>query len=289
MGRSRPGLSSPPAGPTSEHRPEGVDGPRVRARAREEGPAVPTSVRPRDQAPNSMNTSTGWVASHTFLLRVARAREDELGFSRGRGDRPRRPPTTPRKAAGNPFAYVDTSNNTQIVLYRSADGGIHCPYWSTAEARHEELSPAGAPRLKATPSAGSGERTAFTTSSTELVMATSMCSGGPVQMPPPTSNLSASAPPAVGDISGYRDPVRGDNIVFYRSADGHITPTPAKRSSRAADAPADGVACRYPKGVGGTSPGTDPLALCSPKKLGESSGRDAKVEKPLAGRRPGPR
>lgn len=126
------------------------------------------------------------------------------------------------KAAGNPVAYVDTSTNTQIVLYRGAEGGIHSLYWSTAEARHELLMPAGAPKAE-------GDPVGWYRPSDGVHHVVYRSGDGHLHVlwwagadPATHEHISASAPPAVGDISAYRDPVRGDNIVFYRSADGHI-------------------------------------------------------------------
>jgi YVTN family beta-propeller protein len=56
------------------------------------------------------------------------------------------------KAAGNPFAYVDTSRNTEILLYRSGDGTVRTLYWSTGPVGHDNLSgTAGAPKAAGYP------------------------------------------------------------------------------------------------------------------------------------------
>lgn len=43
-------------------------------------------------------------------------------------------------AAGNPFAYVDTRRNTEILLYRGGDGAVRSLYWSTGAVGHDDLS-----------------------------------------------------------------------------------------------------------------------------------------------------
>ncbi len=49
-------------------------------------------------------------------------------------------------AAGYPFAYVDTSRNIVIVLFRDSDGVVQSLYWSTGTAGNDNLSgTAGAP------------------------------------------------------------------------------------------------------------------------------------------------
>ena len=49
------------------------------------------------------------------------------------------PPGTP-KATGNPFAYVDTSRNTVILLYRAVDGSVRSLYWSLGAVGADDLS-----------------------------------------------------------------------------------------------------------------------------------------------------
>jgi hypothetical protein len=55
-------------------------------------------------------------------------------------------------AVGNPFAYVDTSRNTEILLYRGGDGLVQSLYWSTGPVGHDNLSgTAGAPKAAGDP------------------------------------------------------------------------------------------------------------------------------------------
>ena len=126
------------------------------------------------------------------------------------------------RAVGSPSAYVDTSSNTQIVLYRTSDGGINTLYWSSAEASHERLSPAGAPPADGDPvgwfrPSDGVHHVAYRTSDGHLHVLWWVGAS-----PATHEHISASASRAIGNITAYRDPVRGDNLVFYRSADGHI-------------------------------------------------------------------
>jgi hypothetical protein len=128
------------------------------------------------------------------------------------------------RAAGTPSAYVDTANSVQMLLYRCVDGGIHVLYWSTGQARHEELSPAGAPKATGDPvgwfRATDGVHHVVYRSGDGHINVLWWAGADPAKHEDVTS--IASAPPAKGDISAYLDPVRGSNMVFYRSADGHI-------------------------------------------------------------------
>ena len=55
-------------------------------------------------------------------------------------------------AVGNPFAYVDTSRNTEILLYRGGDGTVRSLYWSTGPVGDDNLSDtAGAPKAAGDP------------------------------------------------------------------------------------------------------------------------------------------
>ena len=56
------------------------------------------------------------------------------------------------RAVGNPFAYVDTLRNTEILLYRGSDNEVHSLYWSTGPVGHDRLSgTAGTPRAGGSP------------------------------------------------------------------------------------------------------------------------------------------
>lgn len=56
------------------------------------------------------------------------------------------------KAAGNPFAYVDTARNVEILLFRDGAGVVRSLYWSTGAVGHDNLSGgARAPRAAGDP------------------------------------------------------------------------------------------------------------------------------------------
>ena len=56
------------------------------------------------------------------------------------------------RAVGNPFAYVDTLRNTEVLLYRGSDNGVHSLYWSTGPVGHDFLSgTAGTPNAGGNP------------------------------------------------------------------------------------------------------------------------------------------
>jgi hypothetical protein len=56
------------------------------------------------------------------------------------------------KAAGNPFAYVDTARNTVILLFRGGDGTVRSLYWSTGPVGNDNLGDtAGAPKAAGDP------------------------------------------------------------------------------------------------------------------------------------------
>src|SRR5262249_2222734 len=66
------------------------------------------------------------------------------------------------KAAGNPFAYIDTLKNMVILLFRGSDGTVRSLYWlapsssspggSLGPVRHDNLSgTAGAPKAAGDP------------------------------------------------------------------------------------------------------------------------------------------
>jgi hypothetical protein len=135
--------------------------------------------------------------------------------------------TNSPKADGNPFAYIDTTNNVQLLLYRGADAGVHCLYWPSTggEVRHEDLTrSAEAPKATGDPvgwfrPADGVHHVVYRTEDGHVHVL--WWSGASAAGHDDLTAL-ASAPVADGDLSGYLDPVRGDNMVFYRSPDGHI-------------------------------------------------------------------
>lgn len=128
-------------------------------------------------------------------------------------------------ATGNPFAYVDTARNTEILLYRSGDGVVRSLYWSTGAVGADNLSgTAGAPKA-------AGDPVGYYVPETDTHHVFYRTGDGhihelfwvgitPVQYGGDVTAM-ASAPGATGDLSAFHSP-NGDNIVLFRSADGHI-------------------------------------------------------------------
>ena len=128
-------------------------------------------------------------------------------------------------AAGYPFAYVDTSRNIVIVLFRDGDGVVQSLYWSTGAVGNDNLSgTAGAPPAAGDPAgyyvpsadmhhvvyrAGDGHLHEL-----DWVGVAPVVYGG---------NLTGtiSAPTAAGNPSAFAN-AAGVNIVVYRSTAGEI-------------------------------------------------------------------
>jgi hypothetical protein len=128
-------------------------------------------------------------------------------------------------AMGNPFAYVDTSRNTEILLYRSSDGTVRSLYWSTGAVGHDNLGgTAGAPPAAADPvgyyaAAADTHHVIYRTSNRHLhelrwFGLAPVLYGGDL-------TALASAPVADGQPSAFVNG-SGDNIVIYRGGSNHI-------------------------------------------------------------------
>ncbi|CAG0935832.1 hypothetical protein TFLX_04682 [Thermoflexales bacterium] len=129
------------------------------------------------------------------------------------------------KAVGNPFAYVDTARNTEILLFRDSAGTVRSLYWSTGSVGHDNLSgTAGSPKA-------AGDPVGYYVPATDTHHVIYRTSNGhlhelwwtgvaPVQYGGDLTAL-ASAPPAVGQPSAFYGSGNG-NLVIYRSSDGHI-------------------------------------------------------------------
>jgi hypothetical protein len=128
-------------------------------------------------------------------------------------------------AVGNPFAYVDTSRNIEILLFRGDDGTVRSLYWSTGDVGHDNLSgTAGAPQAAGDPvgyyaAAYDTHNVIYRTSDGHLhslywVGVAPVIYGG---------NLTGTieAPPAAGDPTAFVN-AAGVNIVVYRSVQGDI-------------------------------------------------------------------
>jgi uncharacterized repeat protein (TIGR03803 family) len=123
-------------------------------------------------------------------------------------------------ATGTPFFYVDTTRNTEILLYRDADHGIvRSLYWSTGEVGADNLSgTAAAPKADGDPVGyhvpGTDTHHVIYRSSDDLhelyaVGVTPVQYGGNV-----TGTISA--PKAAGDPTAFAN-AAGLNFVVYRS------------------------------------------------------------------------
>lgn len=128
-------------------------------------------------------------------------------------------------AAGNPFAYADTSKNQEILLFRGSDGNVRSLYWSTGAVGHDDLSgTAGSPKA-------AGEPVGYYKPDADVHTVVYRTGDGhlhtlwwagvePVKYDGDYT-AHASAPPAAGDPSAFVD-ADGVNIVVFRGSDGHI-------------------------------------------------------------------
>lgn len=128
-------------------------------------------------------------------------------------------------AAGNPFAYVDTSRNTEILLFRGGDGTVRSLYWSTGPVGHDNLSgTAGAPRAAGDPvgyyvRAADAHHVIYRTSDGHL-HELNWTGVAPVVY---GGNLTGAigAPRAAGDSTAFVN-AAGVNIVVYRGTNSRI-------------------------------------------------------------------
>jgi hypothetical protein len=128
-------------------------------------------------------------------------------------------------AAGQPFAYVDTMRNTEILLFRSGEGTVRSLYWSTGPVGHDNLSgTAGSP-------AAAGDPIGYYVPATDTHHVIYRTGDGhlhelfwhgvaPVGYGGDLTAL-ASAPPATGQASAFRGS-GGHNLVIYRGGGNHI-------------------------------------------------------------------
>lgn len=128
-------------------------------------------------------------------------------------------------AAGNPFAYVDTVRNTEILLFRGGDGTVRSLYWSTGPVGHDNLSgSAGAPKAAGDPIGYYQQpidihHVIYRTGNGHLhelwwAGVAPVAHGGDL-------TALAGAPAAVGQPAAFFDGA-GFNLVIFRSGDGHI-------------------------------------------------------------------
>src|SRR5215831_16491547 len=127
-------------------------------------------------------------------------------------------------ARGNPFGYLDTSQDQQIVVYRGDGDGIHSLYWTTGAVGLDNLSlVAGSPTASSNPVAthnpGTGNHhIVYRSADGRLHVLYSAGGSDPVHYEGP---LSVEPPLAAGDPSIYFTPA-GDNVVVFRATDGTI-------------------------------------------------------------------
>ena len=123
-------------------------------------------------------------------------------------------------AAGNPFAYVDTARNTEILLFRGGDGTVRSLYWSLGPVGHDNLGgTAGAPKASGDPvgyydPATDGHHVVYRGGDGHL-HEMNWTGVAPVGY---GGNLTGavSAPRAVGNPAAYSG--GGYNIVVYRAS-----------------------------------------------------------------------
>jgi len=125
----------------------------------------------------------------------------------------------------DPSAYVATAQNTAIMAYRGADGGIHSLYAAGGPVGHDALSAVA--RL---PNAKGSPRTYYVPAF-DLHQVAYRGHDDHIyeihwQGVAPAEGWSltgfAGAPPAAGDPACYYDAAVNTNRVIYRSADGHL-------------------------------------------------------------------
>ena len=127
-------------------------------------------------------------------------------------------------AVGNPFAYVDPTTNSEILLYRGVDDNVHSLYWSLGPVGHDNLTGSvNAPKTAGNPvgwfTADNYHHVAYRTSDGHLH---ELWWTGPSAVGHGDLSAQTPAPPAAGDPCVYMDTTRAVNIVVFRSNDGNI-------------------------------------------------------------------
>lgn len=129
------------------------------------------------------------------------------------------------RARGRPFLYADSTRNTAILVYRSADSKVRALYWSTGAVGVDDLSgSAGAPSPAGDPTAyydvgRDGHHVIYLTSNKHLHEL--RWSGvAPVQYGGDLT-ATAGAPECVGRPSGFAGSA-GIQVVVYRDSAGIV-------------------------------------------------------------------
>jgi hypothetical protein len=127
-------------------------------------------------------------------------------------------------AAAAPFAYVDPTTNSEILLYRGGDNNVHSLYWSTGPVGHDNLTGSvNAPRTSGNPvgwfSPDNFHHVVYRTGDGHLH---ELWWTGADRVGHGDLTAVTRAPIAAGDPSAYVDTKRGVNIVVYRGTDGRV-------------------------------------------------------------------
>lgn len=128
-------------------------------------------------------------------------------------------------ASGNPFAYVDTARNTEILLFRDGSGTVRSLYWSTGPVGMDNVSgTAGSPKA-------SGDPVGYYTPATDTHHVVYRTGDGHLHVVfwiglAPVQNGGSltgalGAPKAQGTPAAFVGS-GGFNIVPYRASDGRI-------------------------------------------------------------------
>lgn len=128
-------------------------------------------------------------------------------------------------ASGNPCAYVDSSSNTAILLFRDGSGTVRSLYWSTGPVGHDDLSgTAGSPKA-------AGDAVGFYTPASDTHHVVYRTNDGHLHVifwvgQAPVQNGGSltgaiGAPKAQGTPAAFVGS-NGFNIVPYRASDGRI-------------------------------------------------------------------
>ena len=130
-------------------------------------------------------------------------------------------------ARGNPFGYLETPTDQQIVIFRGDGGGVHALYWTTGAVGLDNLSfVAGSPAAAGSPVATYNPATnthhvVYRSDDGRLHVMYWSGASDPVHYDGRALTDLVESPRAAGDPSAYFTPA-GDNFVVYRATDSGI-------------------------------------------------------------------
>jgi hypothetical protein len=130
-------------------------------------------------------------------------------------------------ARGNPFGYLETPTDQQIVVFRGDGGGVHALYWTTGAVGLDNLSfVAGSPAAAGSPVATYNPATnthhvVYRSDDGRLHVMYWSGASDPVHYDGRALTDLVESPRAAGDPSAYFTPA-GDNFVVYRATDSGI-------------------------------------------------------------------